>query len=301
LTVASNRDDRSAYNRERMQRLCAIAVVLSLSCTATGPDHPEAAMAEVGGAELVPIGSQGSAPLTLVVTEHEIVLMRGTELTLDPQRELARVNPRLVDEHLIAELHEAITASREQPDMFTRMLVDSEFDPQRPDALVIVDPEVKMSLLIDVLYTCVRAELDFYEFAVATSLGPRALLMVPPRFCGARPAPEPCIRPQFLLSSEGVFATTTRAYSDGCEAMTGESAVHPLVGADGVCPVRRDDFVALDALLEGISGPACRTARVSAEGDVEWADLARLAAWLDGERNFLLEIASGEQMAKCAE
>jgi hypothetical protein len=299
-TVARSSDDRAAYNRERM-RLFAIAAVLSLSCSATGPESPEVAMAEVEGVELLAIGSQGPPPLTLVVSEHQIVLMRGTSLTLDPQLELARVNPRQVDEHLITDLHEALSAWREQPDMLTRTLADSEFTRQRPDALVILDPEVKTSLLIDVIYTCGRAELDFYEFAVATPGGPRALLVVPPRFCStySRHAKR-CIRPQFLLGSDGVFATTTHSDSDGCASTTAED-VQPLIGSDGGCPVRRDDFATLGALLDALPGPACRTARFSAEGDVEWAELAKLAAWLDGERQFLLELASGEQMAKCVE
>lgn len=221
-------------------------------------------------------------PVTLWVTPHEVIVLRGAATTLDRSRILGRFDPSSATEHLVPALHERLL----------EVLAHEETRASRwPDvALVVLDGSATMGTLVDVLYTSGRAGMAAYEFAVDTDEGPRGLSVVPPRTCERHGAAgDACVRPQILFAADGMLLSAEFIGDDGCPlppAVTWVWRGRNLTGPEGACPTAWDPAAtAIPWLLDELPalGPVCRHALVSAELDVPWSRLAPAFARLHAE------------------
>jgi hypothetical protein len=251
-------------------------LLLCLACVgcsaAKQPEEvPEFARARVEVAGLAALEADRHG-LTIAVSPTEVVLLDGATLYADPTLELVRADPRRAEAHRIVALHDA-------------MLAKVEANPALETALLIVDPQVETGVLIDVLYTAGKAGMTSYGFAVSTDEGPRVLTIRAPRACEPGSGGFECLRPVFMLARDGVFPRVSPAQRDLACSLAGPRR-RGLSDQEGRCPLPRGDFDAMAALLDALPrmADACPTATITAENDIAWAELAELAAWLQGPR-----------------
>jgi acyl carrier protein len=263
------------------------------------PDNASAPpLAVVEGANL---RSAGSLAMTLVVSETEVVLLRGDSLSLAEDAIVLRADPREADDHLVPELKEGIEKLIGELDEVTQ--------PSPPTALVAVAPTVEMALLVDVLFTAGQAGVSAYAFAVSTSQGPRALGVKPPRACTEPTgSADACVLPQLSVASDGVFVSARLVdRTSGCDAFGDRSppwSGRVLLPAGGSCPsAAKNDLAAVRSLIDDLAklGPPCPYAWFSAENDVPWSDLAAMGAWLEGVLDYSPLVIAAEATTDCGD
>jgi hypothetical protein len=289
-------------------RLIRCAVLTSVAagsgCAKASPDI-EVAVSEEAAPPLVRVGrlpiSTVRPTLSVWVTRHEVLVVRGVEGSVRRDGVEASANPVDARQHMIAPVHDAVARILAETPTDERLARSNNGAASFEDgARMVVAGDVPFSTLVDVVYSAGRAGVTAYAFALEDSTGAGAIEIVPPQIDHtAEPDGPTCVLPRFVFATDGTYVSARLVRLDGSEVASNDAAWANklLTASSGACPSLPADASATIAEFSkrlALLGPACGYAVVAAEGTMTWESIAPSLAALASDAAFVPLVLEAE-------